>query len=207
MSNMAVQSPSAPSFLNKIFGNSGNSAGPAVATPTTSTPGYSADQVQIANTADPNQQQAGFFKKVGDVFGEMFSDMAYSMKMGDTYRLVDMEFRQVDRDMNGQLNQWEFTMATLNPFDFQYADRNMDGKITQSEYAKFRKERIEQSFKQKDVNGDRHLNIGEIGSVGRIYLANRDPRLDSNQDGLVNKREYVRAQLTLGVSLRDALGF
>ena len=38
-------------------------------------------------------------------------------------------------------------------------------------------------------------------------MANRDPRLDSNMDGLVNKREYVKANLVLGISIRGALGF
>lgn len=206
MSNIAVQNSAPPSFLNKIFGNSSAPNAPATATPTAA-PGYSADQVRIANTADPNATQAGFFKKVGDLFGEMGSDLAFSMKMGETYRLIDQEFRQVDFNMDGQLNHGEFTVATLNPFEFQYADRNMDGRLSQKEYANYRKDRLEQSFQQKDMSGDRHLNIGEIGSVGRVFLANRDPRLDSNMDGLVNKREYVRAQLTLGISIRDVLGF
>jgi hypothetical protein len=204
MGNIAVKTQN---FMQNLFGSTSPAATTA-AVAAAPTPAYSADQVQLSSTpADPNTQTAGFFKKVGDSFGEMFGDMAYSMKMGETYRMVDNEFRKVDGNMDGQLNQWEFTMATMNPFDFQYADRNMDGRVNQSEYAKFRKDRLEMAFVQRDVNGDRHLNVAEIGSIGRVFLANRDPRLDANQDGLVNKREFVRAQLTLGVSIRDILGF
>lgn len=151
--------------------------------------------------------QAGFFKRTGDMIGEMFSDLSYNMKMGDTYRLVEREFLQVDVDGNGHLNMFEFTAATLNPFDYQHADRNYDGTVTKHEYAKYRKERLEMAFEQKDHNNDRHLNVAEVGSVGRIYLQNRDPRVDLNQDGFLNKREYVKAHLTLGVSIRDMLGF
>lgn len=204
MSNISVSSPN---FIQKIFGSTATAA-PAP-TPTTPAPTpYTADQVAIASTpTDPNTQSAGFWKKTGDVFGQMFSDMAYSMHMGDTYNLVRAEFQQVDRNYDGVLNSGEFTLATLNPFDFQAADKNYDGKITLGEYADYRKNRLELSFKQKDVNGDRHLNVAEIGSIGRYYLANHDPRLDGNLDGLVNKREYVKAQLTLGISLRDMFGF
>lgn len=193
-------------FLNNVFGSSPSTSAPAPTAPA-ATPGYSADQVQVASTADPNAQTAGFLKKIGDGFGEMFSDMAYSMNMGETYSLVRREFTQVDLNMDGQLNHGEFTVATLNPFEFQAADKNYDGRLSLNEYANYRKDRLEIAFKQRDVNGDRHLNVAEIGSVGRMYLANRDPRLDRNQDGLANKREFVRAQLTLGISVRDALGF
>lgn len=201
-----IQANTPPSFLQKFFGSSATTA----AAPTTAAPAptYSADSVQVASTPqDPNQLTAGFGKKVGDMFGEFFSDIAYSMKMGETYNLVDREFRQVDFNSDGVLNHGEFTVATLNPFEFQVADRDYNGSVTMSEYTKYRKERLEMSFRQKDMNSDRHLNLAEIGSVGRLYLANRDPRLDSNLDGLVNKREYVKAQLTLGISIRDLFGF
>lgn len=193
-------------FINNIFGSS-PSAPPAAPTAPATPPGYSADQVQVASTADPNAQTAGFLKKIGDGFGEMFSDMAYSMNMGETYSLVRREFAQVDLNMDGRLNAGEFTVATLNPFEFQAADKNYDRSLSLDEYANYRKDRLEMAFKQRDVNGDRHLNVAEIGAVGRMYLAHRDPRLDSNQDGLANKREYVRAQLAFGISVRDSLGF
>lgn len=203
MGSMTVQSPN---FIQKFFGST--PATPATTTAAAPTTAYSADQVQVASTpVDPNTQSAGFFKKTGDVFGQMFSDLAYNMHMGETYELVRSEFQHVDRNYDGSLNQGEFMLATLNPFDFQAADRNYDGRISLSEYADYRKSRIEAAFKQKDVNGDRHLNIAEIGAVGRWYMASHDARLDANQDGLVNKREYVRAQLTLGISLRDMFGF
>ena len=203
MGNMAVSSPN---FVQKFFGSTTTTTAstPTATAPTTA---YSADQVQVSNTTDPSTQTAGFFKKTGDVVGEMFSDIAFSMGMGDTYNLIDREFRQVDFNQDGQLNHGEFTVATLNPFEFQVADKNYDGRLTQKEYSNYRKERLEIAFKQKDLNGDRHLNVGEIGSVGRIYLANRDPRLDKNLDGLANKREFVQAQLTLGISIRDLFGF
>lgn len=191
MGSMSVQSPN---VVQKFFGST-SPVTPAATTVASNTP------------VDPNTQTAGFLKKTGDVFGQMFSDMAYGMHMGETYDLVRREFQQVDRNYDGILNQGEFMLATLNPFDFQAADRNFDGGISLSEYADYRKSRLELAFKQKDVNGDRHLNIGEIGAVGRWYMANNDPRLDRNLDGLVNKREYVRAQLTLGISLRDMFGF
>lgn len=205
MGNMAVTS-SPPKFLEKIFGKTSAPAASTTGAPATSA--YSADQVQVASTpTDPNNQTAGFFKKAGDVFGEMFSDMAFAMHMGDTYNLIDREFRQVDRNQDGMLNQGEFTLGTLNFFDFQAADKNYDGRLTQGEYASYRKNRLEIAFQQKDLNGDRHLNVAEIGAVGRMYLANRDPRLDKNLDGLANKREFVQAQLTLGISIRDMFGF
>ena len=175
--------------------------------PTPSTSTMAQDSVQLSTAATEPPMQAGFFKRFGDSVGEMFSDMAYGMHMGETYRMVEREFRQVDISGDGALNAGEFTIATLNPFEFQSADRNYDGRLTLAEYAKYRKDRLEAAFEQKDTNADRFLNVAEIGSVGRYYLANRDPRVDRNMDGLMNKREYVRAQLTLGISIRDLLGF
>lgn len=192
--------------IAKFFGTAGSTVAPAATAPTTTAPTMPSDSVQLSN-ASTQPMEAGFFKKVGDVFGETFSDLAYNMNMGETYRLVDREFRQVDINQDGQLNHGEFTVATLNPFEFQNADRNYDGRVTMNEYAKYRKERLEVTFKQKDANADRFLNVTEIGAVGRYYLANRDPRVDLNGDGMMNKREYVRAQLTLGISIRDILGF
>jgi hypothetical protein len=189
-----------------FFNNSGSAAPATTAPAAPAMPGMTSDNVQLSS-ASTQPMEAGFFKKVGDVFGEMFSDMAYGMHMGETYKLVDREFRQVDINQDGVLNHGEFTVATLNPFEFQNADRNYDGRVTMSEYGKYRKERLEIAFKQKDSNADRFLNVAEVGSVGRYYLANRDPRVDSNGDGLMSKREYVRAQLTLGISIRDILGF
>jgi hypothetical protein len=187
----------------------GSASAPATST-TSAAPASSAlpqDSVQLSTTATEAPMQAGLFKRFGDSVGEMFSDMAYGMRMGETYRMVEREFRQVDLSGDGNLNVGEFTVATLNPFEFQSADRNYDGRLSLSEYAKYRKDRLEAAFEQKDANADRFLNVAEIGSVGRYYLANRDPRVDRNMDGLMNKREYVRAQLTLGISIRDLLGF
>lgn len=188
------------------FGGSAQTASTAPV-PAATSPSLAQDSVQLSNSATTQPMEAGFFKKFGDSVGEMFSDMAYGMGMGETYRLVEREFRQVDLNGDGTLNHGEFTVATLNPFEFQSADRNYDGRVTLSEYAKYRKDRLEIAFKQKDTNADRFLNVTEIGAVGRYYLANRDPRVDSNMDGLMSKREYVRAQLTLGISIRDLLGF
>ncbi|PIQ28687.1 hypothetical protein COW36_12050 [bacterium (Candidatus Blackallbacteria) CG17_big_fil_post_rev_8_21_14_2_50_48_46] len=187
------------------FGSS-STAPAAASTTTTSTTAMPQDSVQLSEAANP-PMEAGFFKKFGDSVGQMFSNMAYSMHMGETYNLVEREFRQVDLSGDGTLNHGEFTVATLNPFEFQNADRNYDGRVTLPEYAKYRKERLEVAFKQKDANADRFLNVAEIGAVGRYYLANRDPRVDTNMDGLMSKREYVKAQLTLGISIRDLLGF
>lgn len=192
--------------IAQFFGSSSTPAAPSTAPTATAPPTMPSDSVQLSNAAT-QPMEAGFFKKVGDVFGQTFSDLAYSMNMGETYRLVDREFRQVDINQDGVLNHGEFTVATLNPFEFQNADRNYDGRVTMNEYAKYRKERLEITFKQKDGNADRFLNVAEIGAVGRYYLANRDPRVDLNGDGLMSKREYVRAQLTLGISIRDILGF
>lgn len=187
----------APAFLRNLMPQSTSSAPVAPQSTTPQQPeAYSQDELS-----------AGFFKRFGNGMGEMMSDISYSMGMGEMYHLVEREFQQVDLDFSGSLNRGEFTVATLNPFEFDAADRNYDNKVDLKEYAKYRKDRLEASFEQKDVSRDGHLNIAEIGSVGRIYMANRDPRLDSNLDGLVNKREYVKANLVLGISIRGALGF
>mgnify|MGYP000023481010 CR=1 FL=1 len=189
----------APAFLRNLMpsNNTSNNAAQVAPQSTTSNPeAYNQDQLS-----------AGFFKRFGNGVGEMMSDMSYSLGMGEIYRLVEREFQQVDINYDGSLNRAEFTVATLNPFEFDAADRNYDNRIDVKEYAKYRKDRLEASFDQKDQSRDSHLNIAEIGSVGRIYMANRDPRLDNNLDGLVNKREYVKANLTLGISIRGALGF
>lgn len=200
--SLAVQSQN---FIQNLFGSANKAP---VASNTTAPPNpYSNDNLQIAGTQPTNPESASFFKKMGNGVGEMFSDLSYSMGMGETYRLVEREFQQADHNQNGSLNAGEFTIATLAPFEFQSADRNYDGMVDKKEYTRYRKDRLETAFEQKDTNRDGHLNVTEIGSIGRIYLANRDPRLDSNMDGLANKREYVRAQLTLGISIRDLFGF
>jgi hypothetical protein len=191
-------------FIQRIFGSSTTQPA-ATASAAATTPAMASDSVQLSNTANP--QSAGFFKRMGDSVGEMFSDAADAMGFGETYKLIEQEFYQVDFNRDGNLNAGEFMMATLNPFEFQAADRNYDGRIDKKEYVKYRKDRLEHAFQQKDTNGDRFLNTAEIGSVGRYYLAQRDPRLDYNRDGLASKREYVRAQITLGISVRDMLGF
>jgi len=199
--SLAIQSQN---FIQNLFGSStGTTAAPTTTAPTTTNP-YSNDSVQIANA---NPETAGFFKKMGDGIGEMFSDVSYAMGMGETYNLVEREFHQIDHNNDGVINHGEYTVATFNPFEFQAIDTDYDGRVDKKEYTKFRKDRLEAAFEQKDVNKDRHLNMGEIGSIGRVYLANNDPRLDRNMDGLVNKREYVRAQLTLGITIRDLFGF
>lgn len=200
--SMAVQTQN---FIQNIFPGTTSPTTNTAAAVATASP-YSSDQVQVSSTTEP-PEKASFFKKMGDSFGQMFSDMAYSMGSGETYRLVEQEFRQIDWNMDGSLNVAEFTMGTLNPFEFGNADTNYDNQISIKEYAQYRKHRLEAAFEQKDINSDRHLNVAEIGSVGRIYLANRDPRVDTNTDGFLNKREFVRANLTLGISIRDALGF
>lgn len=160
-----------------------------------------------ASTTPEHPESAGMFKRMGDSVSQMFSDMAFGLKMGETYRLIQHEFQQIDFNGDGQLNVAEFTMGTLNPFEFQAADRDYDGRINAKEYASYRKDRLEAAFNQRDSNGDRHMNVTEIGAVGRIYLAQRNPNVDLNQDGLLNRREFVRANLTLGINIRDAFGF
>ena len=162
---------------------------------------------QSADAETGHPEEASFFKRAGDSFSQMFSNMAFGMGFGETFRLIETEFRQIDLNMDGNLNVAEFTMGTLNPFEFRAADRNYDNVVELREYANYRKEKIESAFYQKDVNSDKHINVAEIGSVGRMYLANRDVRVDSNQDGFLNRREFVKANLTLGISIRDALGF
>lgn len=150
--------------------------------------------------------QAGGFKRFGDSVGEFFSNVADSLHIGETYRLIDREFRQIDRSGGGDLNYGEFMLGTLNPFDFGYADRNGDQKVSFSEYMTYRKESLGRQFDLKEQSGDGFLNVTEVGTVGRLYLAQRDPRVDANRDGLMNKREFVRSHLTLGISIRDLLG-
>ncbi len=185
----------APAFLQNMFPQS--SAAPSVAP----------QSQQGGEAYGQDALEAGFFKRMSNGMGEMFSDMSYAMGMGETFRLVEREFQQSDINYDGAMDRGEFTIATLNPFEFDAADRNYDNRVDLKEYAKYRKDRLEAAFEQKDSSGDGHLNTAEIGSVGRIYLANRDPRLDRNMDGLANKREFVRANLTLGISIRDVLGF
>lgn len=160
-----------------------------------------------ASTTPEHPESAGMFKRMGDSVSQMFSDMAFGLKMGETYKLIQREFQQIDYNGDSQLNLGEFTMGTLNPFDFQAADRDFDGRVNLKEYASYRKDRLEAAFNQRDTNRDRHINVAEIGSVGRIYLAQRNPNVDLNQDGLLNRREFMRANLTLGINIRDAFGF
>lgn len=177
-----------------------NNQPPGTTTQTTSAP---TTQSQMGQ----DTLEAGFFKKTGDAIGNFFSDIADSMKFGKTYKLIEQEFRQVDRNGDNQLNFWEFTAGTIQPFHFNNADRNLDQFISLNEYVDYRKKSLDMAFAQKEVSGDRFLNHTEIGVIGRQLLLNRDVRVDPNQDGMMNKREFMRANLTLGISIRDALGF
>lgn len=158
-------------------------------------------------TTDPaNPMQASTFKRISDSVGEFFSGVADTLHFGQTYKLIEREFRQIDFSGGGDLNYGEFMLGTMNPFDFGHADTNADNKVSLSEYVDYRKTTLGRQFDSKDQSGDGFLNVAEVGTVGRLYLAQRDPRLDANKDGLLNKREFIRSHLTFGISIRDLLG-
>jgi len=172
------------------------------------------DSLAISTTASttPFPTQAGTWTKLKNSVGELFSDMADSMKFGETYKLTKQEFHQVDVNKDQMLDQGEFNLATLNLMDFfgtefARADRNRDSRVDVDEYAKYRKEQLENVFTRRDLNGDKHHNVNEIGFIGQQLLMNRDVRIDPNQDGLVNKREFVRGSLQGMLNIRDLLGF
>ena len=164
---------------------------------------------QTTSTPPSPAMEAGFWKKTGDSISNFFSDIADSLQFGETYKLIRSEYQQIDHNGDQLLNQGEFMVGTLtlNPMEFRNADRNMDNHLSLKEYVTYRKDKLARAFAQKDVSGDHFVNHVEIGTVGRIYLQNRDPNVDANQDGLLSKREYMRAHLKLGISIRDMLGF
>ncbi len=155
--------------------------------------------------------EAGGWKRFTNSMGEMFSNIADKMGFGETYKIGSEEFNQVDTSRDGNLNRVEFNLATLNLLDimgteFARADKNQDGRVGVHEYVDYRKQQIGNAFNAKDSNNDKHLSINEVGVIGQQLLNNRDPRFDPSQDGLVNKREFIRANLRGAISIRDFLG-
>lgn len=189
-----------------------NTANTAAAPVSNSTPNTQmrTDSVNIANY-NTAPAEAGGWKKFSNSFGEMFSNIADKLKIGETYNLVSQEFNQADRDRSGKMNVTEFNVATLNVFDFwgsefARADQNRDGSVNVSEYVDYRKEQLSNAFDMKDTSNDKHLNSNEIGFIGRQLLANRDPRVDPNNDGMINKREFTRSIVRGSMNIRDLLG-
>ena len=131
----------APAFLRNIMPQS-------TTTPTAS----QTVAPQSTDTYGQDELSAGFFKRMGNGIGEMMSDLSYNLGMGELHYLVEREFQQVDINYDGSLNRAEFTVATLNPFEFDAADRNYDNKIDLKEYARYRKDRLEASFDQKETS-------------------------------------------------------
>jgi hypothetical protein len=197
--------------ISQIFNNNTSST-PAPQTTTASpTAAYSSDAVNVSNTY-ANPDKAGAFKKLSNSIGEAFSNVADKMGIGETYKVIEQEFNQVDLNKDQSLNQWEFNVATMNLGDifgteFARADKNRDGRVQTKEYVEYRKDQLGRAFDQKDSNNDSHVSMNEIGSIGKMLLEKRDPRLDENQDGLVNKREFMRSSVKGSISIRDFLGF
>lgn len=197
--------------ISQIFNNNTSSA-PAPQTTTASpTAAYSSDTVNVSNTY-ANPDKAGTLKKLSNSIGEAFSNVADKMGIGETYKVIEQEFNQVDLNKDQSLNQWEFNVATMNLGDifgteFARADKNRDGRVQTKEYVEYRKDQLSNAFDRKDANNDSHVSMNEIGSIGKLLLEKRDPRLDENQDGLVNKREFMRSSVKGAISIRDFLGF
>jgi hypothetical protein len=183
---------------------------------TVQAPAYklASDSVNLSSTAtqQPLPMEAGGWKKFTNSVGEVFSNIADAMKFGETYNLIRQEFNQVDMNRNATLDIGEFNFATLNLTDFwgtefAKADQNRNGAVDLGEYVEYRKQQLSYSFERKDASKDKHLNINEVGFIGQQLLANRDPRLDANQDGLVNKREFIRSVVRGTMNIREFLGF
>lgn len=201
------------SGVNAVYNNqtTTNTSQPVNTAPTSSSLG--SDSVNVTSYASqPLPTSATTFKKLGNSVSEMFSNIADKMGFGETRKLINQEFSQVDQTRDGTLNKGEFNVATLNIIDFMgtefaRADKDRDGRVNQKEYANYRKEQLSNAFDRKDASGDKHLNINEIGFIGQQFLANRDTRLDENQDGLVNKREFTRSVVRGTMNIREFLGF
>ncbi len=198
--------------VNQIFDNKETtSTSQSVNTSTNTTP-MAGDSVNVASySTAPLPTSANTFKKLSNSINEMFSNVADKLGFGQTRKLINQEFTQVDNSKNGSLNFGEFNVATLNLFDFTgaefaRADKNGDRSIDQKEYANYRKEQLSNAFDRKETSGDNHLNVNEVGFIGQQLLANRDVRLDANQDGLVNKTEFTRSVVKGTMNIRDFLG-
>lgn len=201
------------SSVNYVNNNQTNTTAAAASTASNSYT-MNSDSLSLSST-NPNQPaptEAGGWKKFSDSVGNFFSNVADSLHFGKTYNLVRDEYNQVDVNRNGGLDRGEFNVATLNLFDFwgtefAKADKNQNGNVELNEYVKYRKDQLGYIFESREQSGDNHLNTNEIGFIGRQLLQNRDPRLDENQDGMVNKREFTRSALKGIMNIREYLGF
>src|SRR5690606_30143919 len=122
-------------------------------------PSMGTDAVSLSSTASssPFPDKAGGWARFKNSVGEVFSDIADSMKFGETYKLARQEFQQVDINRNQTLDRGEFNIATMNFMDFwgtefARADKNSDGRVNVDEYAKYRKTQLETIFQSRDVN-------------------------------------------------------
>jgi hypothetical protein len=206
--NTALNNVNPDSLVNKVSTAS-----------TVQIPAYkmSSDSVKLSsvtstNTNQPVTIEAGGWKKFSNALGQMGSSIADALGFGETYNLIRQEFNQVDMNRTGNLQIYEFNMATLNVTDFWgiefgRADKNRNGSVDKGEYVDYRKQQLTYCFERKDISKDNHLNINEIGVIGQQLLANRDTRLDANQDGLVNKREFIRSVVRGTMNIREFLGF
>ncbi len=164
-----------------------------------------------AQSTEPLPTEAGGWKRFTNAMGSMFSNIADGLRFGETYNLISEEHNRGDKDRDGRLNTYEFNVSTLNLLDFwgtefSRADKNRDNSVDRSEYVDYRKEQLGDAFNFKDKNGDRHVSVNEIGWIGKQFLEKKDPRLDENQDGLVNKREFTRSVIRGSLSIKDLLG-
>lgn len=200
--------------VTPLYNNIPSSTQPIVSPTTNSGATMGSDAVSISSYGNPQQplpDSANTFKKIKNSVGEMVGNIADKLGFGETRKLINNEFSQVDQTRDGSLNKGEFNVATLNVLDFMgtefaRADKDRDGRVNQKEYANYRKEQLGNMFDRRDASGDKHLNINEIGFIGQQFLANRDPRLDENQDGLVNKREFTRSVVRGTMNIREFLG-
>lgn len=206
-------SVSANNIINKIFNKSETTAQTPTAPIQSTTIPMAGDSVNISSYSNqaPLPEKATTFKQIGNSINQAFGNIADKLGFGETRKLINQEFNQVDLNKDSSLNKGEFNVATLNLFDFTgaefaRADSNRDGQVNQKEYANYRKEQLSNAFDKKETSGDNHLNSKEIGFIGQQMLANRDVRLDENQDGLVNKREFTNSVVRGTMNVRDFLG-
>lgn len=200
--------------VNQVYNTTTTTTTTQPVTTTNTGASLGSDAINLSSYSNPQQPlptSATTFKKIGNSFGEFFSNMADKLGFGETRKLLNQEFAQVDQTRDGTLNKGEFNVATLNLLDFMgtefaRADKDRDGRVNEKEYANYRKEQIGNMFERRETSGDKHLNVNEIGFIGQQFLVNRDPRLDENQDGLVNKREFTRGALRGTMNIRDLLG-
>lgn len=205
-------SVSANNIINKIFNKSETTAQTPTAPIQSTTIPMAGDSVNISySNQAPLPEKATTFKQIGNSIGQAFGNIADKLGFGETRKLINQEFSQIDQTRDGNLNKGEFNVATLNLFDFSgaefaKADSNRDGLVNQKEYANYRKEQLSDAFDKKETSGDNHLNSNEIGFIGKQLLVNKDVRLDENQDGLVNKREFTNSVVRGTMNVRDFLG-